>query len=111
MIILIRVCTFYRYILLNIAAGYLYGFLGGIILVIICAVFGVSVAHFVIRRFLEDFVRHRLVSPSMRSIINVVESEHGFKAIVLSRLTPIPFGLQNALFAVSSLALLIYLIK
>ena len=93
------------YILLNIAAGYLYGVIGGLVLVLICAMFGITIAHIVIRRFLQDCVRSRLVSASMRSVINVVESEHGFKAIVLSRLTPIPFGLQNALFAVSTTSL------
>jgi uncharacterized membrane protein YdjX (TVP38/TMEM64 family) len=93
------------YILLNIAAGYLYGLPCGLALVVSCAMFGVVMAHLTIRRFLSDFVRSRLVSPSMRSIVNVVESEHGFKVIVLARLTPIPFGLQNALFAMSNISI------
>ena len=92
------------YILLTIAAGYLYGVFAGLFIVVICAMFGVLVAHIVIRRFLENFVRSKLVSPNMRSVINVVEGEHGFKAIMLSRLTPIPFGLQNSLFAVSRIS-------
>ena len=32
--------------------------------------------------------------------------KNGFKIIIMSRLTPIPFGIQNALFGVSSLAIL-----
>jgi len=91
------------YILLNIAAGYLYGLAGGVFIIVSCATIGITLAHVTIRKFFGDLVRTRLVSSSMRHVINVVESEHGFKVIVLARLTPIPFGLQNALFAVRCL--------
>jgi len=98
------------YILLNVAAGYLYGLAGGLVIVVSCAMFGVVMAHLVIQHFLRDCVQSRLVSASMRSIVNVVESEHGFKVIVLARLTPIPFGLQNALFAMSNISLQRYIL-
>jgi len=88
------------YILLNIAAGYLYGLVCGIVIIVSCATIGIILAHVTIRRFFGDLVRSRLVSSSMRHVIRVVESEHGLKVIALARLTPIPFGLQNALFAV-----------
>ena len=91
------------YILLNVACGYLYGLLLGIVIVIMCALCGLTAAHLLIKRFLQDFVFDRLANDSMRAIIRVVDSEHGFKVVVLARLTPIPFGLQNALFAVSVL--------
>lgn len=89
------------YILLNVACGYLYGLLLGIVIVIMCALCGLTAAHLLTKRFLQDFVFDRLANDSMRAIIRVVDSEHGFKVVVLARLTPIPFGLQNALFAVS----------
>jgi len=88
------------YILLNIAAGYLYGLIGGILIIVSCATLGITLAHATIRRFFGDIVRSRLLSSSLRHFISVVQSEHGFKVIALARLTPIPFGLQNALFAV-----------
>jgi len=88
------------YILLNVAAGYLYGLLMGVVIVMTCALCGIVCAHHTIRRFLRDFVWNRLANDSMRAIVRVVESDSGFKVIVLARLTPIPFGLQNALFAV-----------
>jgi len=88
------------FILLNVAAGYLYGLFGGILIIVSCATIGITLAHVTIRKFFGDLVRSRLVSSSMRYVISVVESEHGFKVIALARLTPIPFGLQNALFAV-----------
>ncbi len=89
------------YILLNIAAGYLYGLVVGILAIIGCALTGVFIAHIVIRKCLRNFVMSRLANDSIRSIMNVVESDMGFRVVIWSRLTPIPFGLQNGLFAVS----------
>lgn len=97
------------YILLNVACGYLYGLLLGIVIVIMCALCGLTAAHLLIKRFLQDFVFDRLANDSMRAIIRVVDSEHGFKVVVLARLTPIPFGLQNALFAMSKMSLQRYI--
>ncbi|ELT96891.1 hypothetical protein CAPTEDRAFT_23698, partial [Capitella teleta] len=93
------------YIVLNIAAGYLYGLLYGVLIVMFCALCGIVIAHVTIRRCLSNFVMTRLANDSVKAIIRVVDSEHGFKMVTLSRLTPIPFGLQNALFAVSSIPL------
>lgn len=89
------------YILLNIAAGYLYGWLIGILVIMVCALTGITIAHFTIRRCLRNFVVARLSNDTVRSIMTVVDSDMGFKVVIWSRLTPIPFGLQNALFAVS----------
>ena len=89
------------YILLNIAAGYLYGFYMGLVIILLCALFGLLTAHTVIRRFFSDFVRKRLLNDGIRAIMRVVDSDQGFRIVFLARLTPIPFGLQNALFAVS----------
>ena len=89
------------YIVLNIAAGYLYGLFLGVLIVMLCALCGIVIAHITIRRCLSNFVMTKLANDSVRAIIRVVDSDHGFKMVTLSRLTPIPFGLQNALFAVS----------
>lgn len=89
------------YIVLNVAAGYLYGFSLGLVVVCSCVTFGFSTAFLVCRRFLRDFVRSKLESDSLKAIMLVVEGKRGFKVIALTRLTPVPFGLQNGLFAVS----------
>ena len=90
------------YILLNIAAGYLYGLGLGLVIVISCALTGLFIAHCVIRRCLRNFVLSKFTNKSFVSIMNVVDhSSIGFKVVIWARLTPIPFGLQNALFAVS----------
>ena len=92
------------YILLNIAAGYLYGLCMGVFVVMTCAVCGLSIAHVIIRRFLAKCIMARINNHSVRAIMRVIDSGHGFRVVVLSRLTPIPFGLQNGLFAVSQLS-------
>ena len=89
------------YILLNVAAGYLYGPLTGVAVVMGCALCGVLTAHLVIRGCLREVVWERIANESMRALVKVVNSESGAKVVALARLTPIPFGLQNALFAVS----------
>ena len=89
------------YILLNVAAGYLYGFVFGLLVVFISVICGVFIAFIMCRRFLRDFVRSKLESDSLKAIMRVVEGKRGFKVIALTRLTPVPFGLQNGLFAVS----------
>ena len=89
------------YILFNIAAGYLYGFRLGVVTVMVCALTGLTIAHFIIKRFLGNFVQRKLTNDTVRAIMRVIESGHGFRVVILSRLTPIPFGLQNAIFAVS----------
>jgi len=89
------------YIFLNVAAGYLYGFLMGLVTVNVSVLVGVSVALVVCRKGIRGFVTSKLQSEHLKAIIRVVESRRGFKVLVLTRLTPIPFGLQNGLFAVS----------
>lgn len=89
------------YIVLNVAAGYLYGFLIGVLTVTFSVLVGVATSLVVCRIFISDFVHSKLQSEHLKAIIRVVESRRGFKVIVLTRLTPIPFGLQNGLFAVS----------
>ena len=89
------------YIVLNMAAGYLYGFVAGLLTVTISVVFGVTVSVIICRYFLRNLVQSKLQSSHLKAIIQVIESRRGFKVVILTRLTPIPFGLQNGLFAVS----------
>lgn len=89
------------YILLMVAAGYLYGYIYGPIVVLLCGTVGIIVAHLVMKNCCQNFIKKRFYNSKMKAVIKVVESSQGFKLIALSRLTPIPFGLQNGLFAVS----------
>ena len=37
---------------------------------------------------------------NFKQIVRVIDGRQGFKIIMMTRLTPVPFGLQNALFSV-----------
>ncbi|KFQ50052.1 Transmembrane protein 64, partial [Nestor notabilis] len=75
------------YILLNVAASCLSGFLPGV-----------------------GGARARIQgSETLSAIVRVVEGGSGLKVVALARLTPIPFGLQNAVFAITDLSLPNYL--
>jgi protein maelstrom len=90
------------YIFLNLACGYLFGILRGILAVVITATLGITIAHFIIRNYLAEFALNRLFnSENARALLQVISGPQAFKVIFFARLTPIPFGLQNTIFAVS----------
>lgn len=90
------------YIVLNVAAGYLYGFVLGMGLVMVGVLIGTFVAHLVCKRLLTDWVLNKVGNnEQLSAVIRVVEGGSGLKIVALARLTPIPFGLQNAVFSVS----------
>lgn len=92
------------YMVLNVAAGYLYGFVPGVGLVMVGVLIGTSVAHVACRRLLSGWVLNRVGNnEQLSAVIRVVEGGSGLKVVALARLTPIPFGLQNAVFSVSYL--------
>lgn len=90
------------YIVLNVAAGYLYGFVLGMGLMVVGVLIGTFIAHVVCKRLLTAWVAARIQSSdTLSAVIRVVEGGSGLKVVALARLTPIPFGLQNAVFSVS----------
>lgn len=94
----------FGYIILNMTAGYLYGLMRGQAVVTLSVAVGFSVAFILCRSCLRDWASQYLSSsPTLLAMKRVVEGPHGLKVIVLTRFTPIPFGLQNTLFAVSDL--------
>nr|XP_057902821.1 transmembrane protein 64 isoform X2 [Doryrhamphus excisus] len=99
------------YILLNVAAGYLYGFVLGLGLVMVGVLIGTFVAHLACKRLLTDWARNKVGnSEQLSAIIRVVEGGSGLKVVALARLTPIPFGLQNAVFSITEVSLPNYLV-
>ena len=94
------------YIVLNVAAGYLYGFVLGMGLMVVGVLIGTFIAHVVCKRLLTAWVTARIQSSEkLSAVIRVVEGGSGLKVVALARLTPIPFGLQNAVFSVSGVPL------
>ncbi|CAF0984613.1 unnamed protein product [Adineta steineri] len=104
------------YILLNIACGFLYGFIYGVIFIIIYAGIGLSVSFYVCRFILTHnycVIKNLKAtfenSEIIQTIIKVLNSADGYKIIFLSRLTPIPLGLQNGFYSISNIPFRIYL--
>ena len=95
------------YIVLNMVAGYLYGFVRGQLVVMISVTVGFTVSFFFCRIWFREYAQKIVTSNAMQAIMRVVEGKNGLKVIVLTRLTPIPFGLQNVLFSVSALVCLL----
>ncbi|XP_043921322.1 transmembrane protein 64 [Protopterus annectens] len=99
------------YIVLNVAAGYLYGFLLGMGLVIVGVLIGTFLAHVGCKKLLTQWALSRIEnSDQLSAVIRVVEGGGGLKIVALARLTPIPFGLQNAVFSITDLSLPNYLV-
>ena len=44
-----------------------------------------------------------ITSTGLKALINAVDGVNGMRVVCLARLTPIPFGIQNAVFAISVL--------
>lgn len=88
------------YVIINMAAGYIHGVVEGQVLVIVTVAIGFSIAFLLCRSCLRGYAQSKL-SPHLLALVRVVEGPNGFRVILLTRFTPIPFGMQNTLFAVS----------
>ncbi|XP_016287300.1 transmembrane protein 64 isoform X4 [Monodelphis domestica] len=100
------------YIVLNVAAGYLYGFVLGMGLMVVGVLIGTFIAHVVCKKLLAHWVASKIEgSEKLSAVVRVVEGGSGLKVVALARLTPIPFGLQNAVFSiVISIGLMFYVV-
>ena len=115
------------YIVVNLACGYLYGVVYGMAVTVITATVGVALAHILCKVrersvstlcnlcFIFQYVLARHIQSCLtktefiRSLHIVISGPQAFKIVVLARLTPVPFGLQNAVFSVSNLSLPSYI--
>lgn len=93
------------YMLLMLAAGYLYGYIYGPLVVTFFGAIGIIIAHLTMKHCCRDWILSKFYNRQIEAFIQVVESKQGFKIVALSRLTPIPFGLQNGIFSVSTCTL------
>lgn len=98
------------YIILNLGAGYIYGLVGGTIVTSIGANIGALVSFLVCRQLWKEWVLQKLSTyDNLRQIVRVIEGRQGFRIIAMTRLTPVPFGLQNALFSTANISKLRYM--
>ncbi|XP_032310722.1 transmembrane protein 64 isoform X2 [Drosophila ananassae] len=92
------------YFVLLITAGYLFGCLRGWLTVTLGANLGVAIAHATIRSCRHRIPVQRLIkNDTGRAILRVISGQKAFRVVLFTRLTPIPFGLQNVIFGVSSI--------
>ncbi|XP_039486836.1 transmembrane protein 64 isoform X1 [Drosophila santomea] len=92
------------YFVLLITAGYLFGCLRGWVTVILGANLGIAVAHATIRGCRHRIPVQRLIkNDTGRAILRVISGPKAFRVVLFTRLTPIPFGVQNVIFGISSI--------
>ncbi|XP_050097260.1 uncharacterized protein LOC126578596 [Anopheles aquasalis] len=91
------------YLVLIIASGYLFGFVRGLLTVVIGANLGVAIAHNTLKLLQSKLPVHKLIkNETGRAILRVISGPRAFKIVLFARLTPIPFGLQNTIFGISA---------
>lgn len=90
------------YMLLVLSSGYLFGIGRGLTTVIVSANTGVAIAHYTIKSFHSRYPICKLnESENAQAVLRVIAGPQAFKIVMFCRLSPIPFGLQNTVFAVS----------
>eukprot|EP00096_Caligus_rogercresseyi_P007721 TRINITY_DN25716_c0_g1_i1.p1 TRINITY_DN25716_c0_g1~~TRINITY_DN25716_c0_g1_i1.p1 ORF type:complete len:280 (-),score=63.16 TRINITY_DN25716_c0_g1_i1:242-1081(-) len=99
------------YIVINVATGYLYGFVNGLAVTLLTATTGVCIAHTLMRCCLRTQWLKKILfsSETFLQIHLLLSCSKAFKLVFLSRLTPIPFGFQNAVFALGDIPTTHYL--
>ncbi|XP_002008327.3 transmembrane protein 64 [Drosophila mojavensis] len=92
------------YLVLLITAGYLFGWWRGWLTVLLGANVGIAIAHLTIRSCRHRIAVHKLIkNETGRAILRVISGPKAFRVVLFTRLTPIPFGLQNVIFGISSI--------
>ena len=90
------------YIVVNLACGYLFGALYGLLVTVFTATIGILNAHIISKQFLSLHITNLLNRTDyIRALHSIISGPQAFKVVVLARLTPVPFGLQNAVFSAS----------
>jgi len=94
----------------GLACGFLYGPWIGVLTTFIGAqVVGSSISFWLCGTLCKAWVEKKVSENKKADAILKAVRKNGFKIIVMSRLTPVPFGIQNALFGVSGIRFFPYL--
>lgn len=97
------------YFVLMISSGYLFGFVKGLLTVILGANIGIAIAHVTLRSLRHRLPVHKIIkNETGRAILRVISGPRAFRVVLFTRLTPIPFGLQNAIFGISTVNSRVY---
>jgi len=94
---------------LALSAGFLYGISLGFLTVTVGSVVGAVVAFWICRKLLADWVSVKVkANPRLLAVMGALE-KHSFKLCFFVRMSPIPFGIQNSIFAISKINFKVYL--
>jgi hypothetical protein len=86
---------------MTLASGYLYRIWIGTATSCVGAFIGTTLAFLCMRYLFYDWAMQQIEKrKKLRIVMNAVR-HHAFKVILMMRLTPVPFGFQNAIYAVS----------
>lgn len=97
------------YSVLALTCGFLYGPIGGFITLSLSSLIGCMFGYWVTRLFGQKCLGDNFAdkTPFLKVVLAALQ-DHSFKVMVLCRLTPIPYGLQNAIFAIAKVNFLKY---
>jgi len=85
------------------ACGFLYGILWGTATTMVGIIVGSSVSFWLCGSLCKTYVERKVMRNKKAEALLKAVRLHGFKIILMSRVTPVPFGLQNALFGISGI--------
>jgi len=92
------------YGILVLSCGFLYGLLVGLLTVSISSLIGASFGYWICRMFGQKCLGENFGKkyPALRVVLAALEKD-GFKIMALCRLAPIPYGIQNCIFALAKI--------
>jgi uncharacterized membrane protein YdjX (TVP38/TMEM64 family) len=92
------------------ACGFMYGVIKGTCTTVVGILIGSTVSYWLCGTLCKDWVERKVLENKKTEALLKAVRKHGFKIILMSRLTPVPFGLQNALFGISGIKFHWYLL-
>jgi len=100
----------YGYTILGLGVGFLYHIWKGTLIMAIGTNIGSALSFFFCRKILRTYIENQIRSSTKLYAIFLSIGDHGFKISLLLRFVPIPFGIQNAIMAISTVDFYKYVI-
>eukprot|EP01113_Clastostelium_recurvatum_P009958 TRINITY_DN14866_c0_g1_i1.p1 TRINITY_DN14866_c0_g1~~TRINITY_DN14866_c0_g1_i1.p1 ORF type:complete len:289 (+),score=50.04 TRINITY_DN14866_c0_g1_i1:290-1156(+) len=94
----------YRYFVLVVSSGFLFGFLKGIATVLPGCAGGALLGFYLSRYCMKNLLTKHIIQkrPTLKIILSVID-DHSIKVAFLIRMVPIPFGISNAVLGLSTI--------
>ena len=103
---IIAVVFFFPASILTLGAGFAFGVLWGTVLVSAASTIGATLAFILGRTLLRDVIEKKVRSNPRFSAVDNAVKEHGFKIVLLTRLSPaFPFNLLNYMYGLTKVKL------